>query len=615
MNKTLKFSIFLLAANSFLAVSFFLKAQTLSTDPKTDVMLQGFYWDSYKNADIIAESGLYNYLKARVDQYSAAGFNVIWTPPASHGNGMGYYPKDLYNFKSEHGSEEDIKGMLKAFRAKGIHGMADVVANHRNGTTAWADFTNPAWGCEAITEDDEVKGVAGQVQPCSGAYDEGETESGSRDMNHKSLTVQNGYRAYLSKLKDLGFDSWRWDKAKGFPGKYNGEYNASSSPYFSVGEYLDGDVDKVKNWVNATGNSFVGKTKKSAGFDFPLYFKLVNAVNNNRWSDLNNGGSMPGLVGTYGYSDYAVTFVGNHDTNRPDGSISKLVGNDNIMKGTAYILTHPGIPMVFLPFYEANQQKTNELIAIRKQNGINAWSKINITNSASFYSAIIDGKVAVKIGSGNWAPPAGAGWILNTYGNDYAVWSKIKVKTLPITPADPVKITLVGPAVGGWTTDVEMSSEDGVNFIIQDRSLSIGSVKFRSNHSWTSNWGSKNFPRGTGNLGGAEIPIKEEKHYKITFNIKTGEYFFDFKVGIELFAAHDRHLKVFPNPAENSINVSSGYEIKQIQLFDVFGKMIQSNTYANNSQVMLNLTDLSAGLYFVRITTNNSMDTVKINKE
>ena len=41
-----------------------LQAQTLSTDPKQDVMLQGFYWDSYNNANVKASGGLYNYLKA-----------------------------------------------------------------------------------------------------------------------------------------------------------------------------------------------------------------------------------------------------------------------------------------------------------------------------------------------------------------------------------------------------------------------------------------------------------------------------------------------------------------------------------------------------------------------
>jgi hypothetical protein len=604
MKRNLKL-ILLLTFNLFLITSIKINGQTLSTDPKQDVMLQGFFWDSYQNTDIIAASGLYNYLKARVGQYSAAGFNLIWTPPSSHGDGMGYYPKDLYNFTNAHGSEADLKAMLAVFKANGIHAMADVVANHRNGTTAWADFTNPAWGCEAIAADDEVKGVAGQIQPCSGVNDEGAPDQGARDMNHQSATVQNGYKAYLAKLKALGFDSWRWDFVKGYPGKYNGEYNATSSPYFSIGEYFDGDLTLVTNWINATGNSFTGPTKKSAGFDFPLYFKLANAVNNNYWPDLNNGGNMPGVAGSLGLSDYAVTFVENHD-------IHRVTGNDNIMKANAYILTHPGIPMVFLPHYEANQQKINELIAVRKQNGINAWSTISISNSTSFYSAIIDSKVAVKIGAGSWSP-AGSGWILNTSGTDYAVWSKIKITTAPMASVPPVKITMIGPAVGGWTTDVEMTTVDGLNYTL-DKIFTGGAAKFRSNNSWTSNWGSTAFPAGTGVQNGSEITVPAN-HYKVSFNVKTGAYTFDLVSGIEMVMQNDKFLKVFPNPAENNLNVASSYEIKQIQLLDIFGKLVHTNTYANNNQVKLNLTDLSAGLYFIRITTTNSIDTVKINKQ
>ncbi len=36
------------------------------------------------------------------------------------------------------------------------------------------------------------------------------------------------------------------------------------------------------------------------------------------------------------------------------------------------------------------------------------------------YAAIVDGKVAVKIGPGPWDP--GPGWKVVTDGNDYAVW-------------------------------------------------------------------------------------------------------------------------------------------------------------------------------------------------
>ena len=502
---------------SLVLTSSLFKGHAQGTDPKFNIMMQGFWWNSYQDPTVASEGGLYSFLKTRAGQFQAAGMDVIWTPPPSNGDGMAYFPQQLFNYSNAHGSEAQLRAMLTEFKAKGMHGMADVIANHRNGTTAWADFTNPTWGCEVIVDNDEVKGVAGQVQPCSGQLDEGEGFAGVRDMNHKSLVVQNGYKTYLTNLKGLGFDSWRWDFTKGFPAKYVGEYNNSSTPYFSVGEYFDANIGLLTSWVNASGSTLSGTTNKSATFDFSTFYILDRAVKGS-WSELNNGGNMPGLAGTFGFANYAVTFTENHDAHN-------IAGNDNLMKANAYIMTHPGIPMIFLPHWLANKQKMNELIAVRKQNGINAWSTISIAASSTFYAAYIDNKVAVKIGPGTWTP-TGTGWILNTSGTDYSVWSKINITTPVVIPEPYNTISMIGPAVGGWTIDVPMTTTDGITYKIYNQSFSKDSVKFRAGNSWTSNWGGLTFPSGTAVSFGQNIPVATAAKYNVTFNLQTLAYSF-----------------------------------------------------------------------------------------
>ena len=493
----------------------FAKAQ--STDPKSNVMMQGFWWNSYLDPTVSSEGGLYNFLKARSGQLQAAGLDVIWTPPPSDGAGMAYFPQQLNLFSNAHGSEAQLRAYLSAVKAKGMHGMADVIANHRNGTTAWADFTNPTWGCEVIVQNDEVAGVAGQIQPCSGVNDEGEGFAGVRDMNHQSATVQNGYKSYLASLKGLGFDSWRWDFTKGYPGKYVGEYNSSSAPYFSVGEYFDANISLLTNWVTASGNKLSGTTTKSATFDFSTYYTLADAINNNNWAGLNSSGHMPGLAGTFGYAEFAVTFAGNHD-------VSSITGTDKVLQANAYILTHPGIPMVFLPHWLSAKQKINELIAVRKQNGISAFSSITINQSATFYAAYIDNKVAVKIGAGTWSP-SGTGWILNTSGNNYAVWSKVNITTPPVFAEPYVSISMIGPALSGWGTDVPMTTTDGTTYKLYSQTFTAGPVKLRAANSWSTNWGDSSFPSGVGTQNGKDIPVTGGK-YDVTFNIQTGAFTF-----------------------------------------------------------------------------------------
>lgn len=430
-----------------------------------DIMLQAFGWDVHTKTSVSSEGGLYNYLKNRTSGYATAGFNVIWLPPPSKSTGgVGYIPTELFNFsQTVYGSEAQLRALLTAMNTSTprIHPMADVVVNHRGGTTNWTDFTNPTWNCSSITSTDEANyGVITGNRPC-GTPDTGEDFNGARDLDHTSLQVQNGVKEYLTRLKALGFDSWRWDVAKGFSAGYFGDYINSSSPYASVGEYWDGNVNALKAWINGTGN-------RSAAFDFALYYNALQpAINNGNYAAL---AGYPGLAGQYGYADKAVTFIDNHDTFVKPGS---FVTSDNIMKGYAYILTHPGIPCVFFPHYyggtyskdgvtvnyTANQTAIDKLMAIRKNNGLNAYSSVVVSNSGSFYSATIDNKVVVKIGPGLWNP--GTGWVLKTSGTDYAVWERqvvVDVPSLTISPAG-------GSFVSGTTVNAVLTANNSTSTI------------------------------------------------------------------------------------------------------------------------------------------------------
>ena len=433
IKKPLLFIVFFLSLLS-------LKMNAQSAANVNDIMLQAFGWDVHTQASVSAEGGLYNFLKNRTSGYAASGFNVIWLPPPSKSTGgVGYIPTELFNFsQTVYGSEIQLKALLTAMNTSSprIHPMADIVVNHRGGTTNWTDFTNPTWDCSSITSTDEANfGTISGNRPC-GTPDTGEDFNGGRDLDHTNLQVQNGVKDYLSRLKGLGFDSWRWDVAKGFSAGYFGDYINASTPYASVGEYWDGNSATLKSWIDGTGG-------KSAAFDFALYYNALQpAINNGNYAAL---AGYPGLSGQFGYADKAVTFIDNHDTFVKPGSFTT---SNNIMKGYAYILTHPGMPCVFFPHYyggtyqkdgvtvvySANKTAIDNLMAIRKANGINAYSSVVVSNTIGFYSATIDNKVVVKIGPGLWNP--GTGWTLKTSGTDYAVWDRtiVDVPSLTISP-------------------------------------------------------------------------------------------------------------------------------------------------------------------------------------
>jgi alpha-amylase len=238
---------------SMLLFSIFgLKAQAF----KDDIMLQAFGWDVYNQSTVSTEGGLYNYLNNRAGNYAAAGFTVLWMPPPSKSTGgVGYIPTELFNFsQTVYGTENQLTTLLTNLNTSSpkIHAMADIVVNHRGGTTNWTDFTNPTWDCKSITSTDEANtGVITGVRPC-GAPDTGDDFNGGRDLDHTNAQVKDGVKEYLTRLKTLGFDSWRWDMVKGFSASYVGDYNTASSPYGSVGEYWDGNVSNVRSWVDGT---------------------------------------------------------------------------------------------------------------------------------------------------------------------------------------------------------------------------------------------------------------------------------------------------------------------------------------------------------------------------
>ena len=57
-------------------------------DPNNDVMMQAFWWDSFKDLKISNYSSYYQYINSLIIELSNANIDVIWFPPVSEGQGM-----------------------------------------------------------------------------------------------------------------------------------------------------------------------------------------------------------------------------------------------------------------------------------------------------------------------------------------------------------------------------------------------------------------------------------------------------------------------------------------------------------------------------------------------
>lgn len=403
--------------------------QRIDAGPNYAVMLQGFHWyaDDYWYHPA---RGWWGELADRAGEIANAGFGIIWFPPASVGS---YYPKEWYNLQSQWGSEKYLREAVKAMKSRGIIVLADVVLNHRNGTSNWADFKNPDWPTSVIVQDDEWAGIPSEPNyGKSPNYDQGQGDWGCRDLDHRNPLVQQDTKIFMRWLKnDIGFDGWRYDMVKGYPAYYVKDYNYASSPIFTVGEVYDGNRQVVTDWIDGTDDS-QGKKNASSAFDFPTKFNLISAIENERYEMLNDNGRPSGLIGWWPVK--AVTFVENHDTSPRDPNFIKNASQEyriQRMMGYAYILTHPGVPCVFWPhFFDWGQDYRNavvKLIQLRKKAGVSSVSPVKILAAQNgLYAALITGDnyyLVLKLGK-NWGWEPGQGWTLETSGERYAVWSQ-----------------------------------------------------------------------------------------------------------------------------------------------------------------------------------------------
>lgn len=414
-------------------------------------MLQGFYWDSYSETS-------WTKLEAQADEL-AGSFKLIWVPnsaKAASNPGMGYDPVYWFtNHNSSFGTEAQLRQMIKTFKSKGTGIIEDVVINHRSGATNWTDFPAEKWngqtwkiGTDGICSTDEVKDAPGQAKP-TGAPDTGEDFNGSRDLDHTNANVQNNCKAYCRfLLEDMGYAGFRYDMVKGYAPVYTKMYNEATNVEFSVGEYWDGSYDAVKGWIDGTG-------KTSAAFDFPCKYQLNKAWADNDMTQLvwkaNGTTDQPAGLIHFGYSQYAVTFVDNHDTYR-DGS--KFTGN--VLAANAFILCSPGTPCVFYPHWKAHKAQIKQLIAVRNAVGLHNNSAVRVLRSSrDCYMAEVTGskgKLVVKIGSAMVSPDGYSDSDIKASGTDYCVWTKTGVTPggddpIP-TPDTPLNFYVMGEVNG-----------------------------------------------------------------------------------------------------------------------------------------------------------------------
>ena len=377
------------------------------------VMLQGFYWDSFADSQ-------WSYLEEQADDISRY-FSLVWIPQSGNCNSsynqMGYMPVYYFDHNSSFGTEAQLRSMIKAYSDRGTGIIADVVINHRNNLGAggsWVDYpaetykgeTYQMLSTDIVKNDDGNKTLDWATKnglSLSQNNDTGEGWDGCRDLDHKSENVNKVIKAYLDYLiNDLGYTGFRYDMVKGYSASFTADYNTAAKPQFSVGEYWDSSSN-IKRWIDGTK---VDDVPASGAFDFQFRYRVRDAAASNDWTKLAGSTSDQAgypLIYQDGYSQYAITFVENHDTQYRSASepLDPLKGDT--LAANAYMLAMPGTPCVFYKHWLTQKKALKLMISARQQAGITNTSSYEVSKKYSTAYAVTvtgtKGKLICVVGS------------------------------------------------------------------------------------------------------------------------------------------------------------------------------------------------------------------------
>ncbi len=428
----------------------------------TDVMMQAFYNESYQPNNSSYGTDLYGDTKwaSLLPQAQEIGtyFDLVWLPPSSLGDGMGYHPKNYGDQNSNWGTRAELEALIAALHNAGSKVVADVVINHCTGWSTWCDFPEFDFGeygvfhpdASYICASDEVnaewnKESAGACWgAATGPNDDGENWDGARDWAHDAPKVQEMFKAYLQWLRaEMKYDGFRYDKGDGFNNWHHDNYNKAAKPYIAFMESYNGNDRIIPEIQQANYNLMA--------LDFVTRWDAMCAISGFDYSKCQGSG----LLGA-GYAKYAVTFIDSHDwflrTDNGNefggyGNSMKAELKDRLMQANAFMLGMPGVPCVFYPHWAKYKEDLKPMIDARHAAGVHSESHVSDEYADhDGYQCTVRGKygwLILQLGNRTSHSSSGdyswlADYTLMAKGPGYAMWVNVTDPPLP-TPIESVE--------------------------------------------------------------------------------------------------------------------------------------------------------------------------------
>jgi hypothetical protein len=112
---------------------------------------------------------------------------------------------------------------------------------------------------------------------------------------------------------------------------------------------------------------------------------------------------------------------------------------------------------------------------------------------------------------------------------------------------------------------------------------------------------------------GDVVEKKADIYFDYNFPIATNDYETTFQLLSNPDVATDNSVSIYPNPARNNVNITSKNTIKTIELYDVQGRVLQSQVIDSQSSTM-DISSKSKGVYFLKVVTEKGIKVEKLVK-
>ncbi|KIY48486.1 glycoside hydrolase family 13 protein [Fistulina hepatica ATCC 64428] len=308
-------------------------ASASSAAATSDVIIQMFQWSwesvGAECTNFIGPAG-YGYVQVSPAQEAYSG-DEWWTD----------YQSVSYTIKNKHGDRDEFQSMVETCHAAGVKVVADIVINHMcgfdSGTgTAGDTFTHYSYVdydssdfhyCGTTDDAIEDWSNAWQIRNCQ--------LENLADLNTTSDKVRSTLAGHLDDLVDLGVDGFRIDAAK---------------------HILPSDIEAILAEMSGSVSYITQESEYSTGGSgvYPSEYISIGQVNAfefayyMRSAFFYDGLSAFESVESLGWnleSQYANTFIANHDTERDEDTL--YYGDASYTIAHVLMMAHPyGTPTV-----------------------------------------------------------------------------------------------------------------------------------------------------------------------------------------------------------------------------------------------------------------------------